>query len=131
DPFAKITVSPGQTLLESKTQLEQQIPRDRDIHLAACERRLIADGRADRRVLATLAFLSASGLRPTVASRSCGAPAAARRPGASATRPASAAGAAGNALAIRRSTGLPSWEPAGRARWRRLPCTSWRRFKAP
>jgi hypothetical protein len=107
DPFAKITASPGQTLLESKTQLEQQVPRDRDIHLAACERHLIADGRADRRVLATLAFLSASGLRPTVSSRSCGAPAGARRQGAPAARPVSAAGSAGNALAISAIDGTP------------------------
>ena len=107
DPFAKITASPGQTLLESKTQLEQQVPRDRDIHLAACERHLIADGRADRRVLATLAFLSASGLRPTVSSRSCGDPAGARRQGASAARPVSAAGSAGNALAISAIDGTP------------------------
>jgi|HubBroStandDraft_3_1064219.scaffolds.fasta_scaffold07243_3 murein DD-endopeptidase MepM/ murein hydrolase activator NlpD len=100
DPFAKITASPGQTLLESKTQLEQQVPRDHDIHLAACERRLIADGRADRRVLATLAFLSASGLRPTVSSLSCGVSARVRRLGAStATRPVASA-APGDALAI-------------------------------
>jgi hypothetical protein len=71
DPFAKISPSPGQALLESKTQLEQQVPRDHGIHLAGCERRLIADGRADRRVLAALEFLSASGLKPTVSSHSC------------------------------------------------------------
>jgi hypothetical protein len=72
DPFARITPTPGQALLESKTQLDQQVPRDRGIHLAPCERQLISDGRTDRRVLATLAFLSASGLKPTVSSRSCG-----------------------------------------------------------
>jgi hypothetical protein len=71
DPFAKITATPGQTLLESKTQLEQQLPRDHDIHLASCERHLIEDDRVDRRVLAALAFLSASGLAPTVSARSC------------------------------------------------------------
>jgi hypothetical protein len=70
-PFAKLTPSPGQALLESKTQLELQVPRDRAIHLPRCERRLIADDRADRRVLAALEFLSASGLNPTVSSRSC------------------------------------------------------------
>ncbi|MGA9315136.1 MAG: lytic murein transglycosylase [Solirubrobacteraceae bacterium] len=70
-PFAKLTPSPGQALLESKTQLELQVPRDRAIRLPRCERRLIADDRADRRVLAALEFLSASGLRPTVSSRSC------------------------------------------------------------
>jgi murein DD-endopeptidase MepM/ murein hydrolase activator NlpD len=72
DPFARLAPTPGQALLESKTQLDQQVPRDRGIHLAPCERRLIADGRVDRRVLATLAFLSASELRPTVSARSCG-----------------------------------------------------------
>lgn len=71
DPFAKITATPGQTLLESKTQLEQQLPRDHGIHLASCERHLIEDDRLDRRVLAALAFLSASGLQPTVSARSC------------------------------------------------------------
>ena len=71
DPFAKISPTPGQALLESKTQLEQQLPRDREIRIASCERRLIEDGQVDRRVLAALAFLSASDLRPTVSSRSC------------------------------------------------------------
>jgi hypothetical protein len=72
DPFARLAPTPGQALLESKTQLDQQVPRDRGIRLALCERQLISDGRADRRVLATLAFLSASGLKPTVSARSCG-----------------------------------------------------------
>lgn len=71
DPFAKITATPGQTLLESQSQLDQQVPRDHDIHLARCERRLIEDGQVDRRVLAALAFLSASGLTPTVSASSC------------------------------------------------------------
>ena len=71
DPFAKISPTPGQALLESKTQLEQQVPRDHSIRLAACERHLIEDGQVDRRVLAALAFLSASGLQPTVSKRSC------------------------------------------------------------
>ncbi len=70
-PFAKLTPSPGQALLESKTQLELQVPRDHAIRLPRCERRLIADDRADRRVLAALEFLSASGLSPTVSARSC------------------------------------------------------------
>ena len=70
-PFAKLTPSPGQVLLESKTQLELQVPRDHAIRLPPCERRLIADDRADRRVLAALEFLAASGLSPTVSSLSC------------------------------------------------------------
>ncbi len=71
DPFAKISPTPGQALLESQAQLQQQLPRDRDVRLASCERRLIEDGQVDRRVLAALAFLSASGLDPTVSRRSC------------------------------------------------------------
>jgi murein DD-endopeptidase MepM/ murein hydrolase activator NlpD len=71
DPFAKISPTPGQALLESQTQLEQQIPHDRAIKLASCERRLVEDDQVDRRVLVTLAYLSASGLQPTVSSRSC------------------------------------------------------------
>jgi soluble lytic murein transglycosylase-like protein len=70
-PFAKLTPSPGQALLESKSQLELQVPRDHAIRLPRCERRLIADDRADRRVLAALEFLSVSGLSPTVSSRGC------------------------------------------------------------
>ena len=76
DPFARIRATPGQALLESKTQLDQQIPRDRGVRLATCERRLIAEGRVDRRVLGMLEFLSASGLRPTISARSCTQPSA-------------------------------------------------------
>jgi hypothetical protein len=71
DPFPKLSPTPGQALLESKTQLQLQVPRDHDIHLAACMRRLIVSGRADRRVLAALEFLAASGLKPTVSAQSC------------------------------------------------------------
>jgi murein DD-endopeptidase MepM/ murein hydrolase activator NlpD len=116
DPFAKISASPGQTLLESKTQLEQQVPRDRGIHMAACERHLIADGRVDRRVLATLAFLSASGLRPTVSSRSCAqASAAGRRPGTPARPRAGGSPSAGDVLDISAINGIPVVGPSGPA----------------
>jgi murein DD-endopeptidase MepM/ murein hydrolase activator NlpD len=109
DPFAKILPTPGQALLESKTQLEQQVPRDRGIHLAACERRLIVDGRADRRVLAVLEFLSASGLKPTVSSHSCTQAAAAGR--------ASSAGetATDDAVDISAIGGLPVTSSSGLA----------------
>jgi hypothetical protein len=76
DPFARIQATPGQALLESKTQLDQQVPRDRGVRLATCERRLIVEGRVDRRVLGMLEFLSASGLRPSVSARSCTQPSA-------------------------------------------------------
>ena len=100
DPFARISPSAGQALLESKRQLEQQVPRDRGIHLAACERRLIVEGRVDRRVLATLAFLSASGLKPTVSARSCAQASAAGR-----SSPTTAA--TNDALDISAINGLP------------------------
>jgi hypothetical protein len=106
DPFAKISPTPGQALLESKTQLEQQVPRDRGIRLAPCERRLIADGRTDRRVLAVLAFLSASGLKPTVSARGCAQGSVAGR---EAIRPP----AAGAAVDIAAVNGLPVAGPTG------------------
>jgi murein DD-endopeptidase MepM/ murein hydrolase activator NlpD len=111
DPFAKISPTPGQALLESKTQLEQQVPRDRGIHLAPCEQRLIADGRTDRRVLAALAFLSASGLKPTVSGRSCtpaSAAAAAKRTVVSGEGGAAADISAVNGLAVAGPTGPSS-----------------------
>jgi hypothetical protein len=76
DPFARIRATPGQALLESKTQLDQQVPRDHGVRLASCERRLISEGRVDRRVLGVLEFLSASDLRPSVSARSCTQPSA-------------------------------------------------------
>jgi soluble lytic murein transglycosylase-like protein len=100
DPFARISPSAGQALLESKTQLELQVPRDHGIHLAPCERRLIADRRVDKRVLATLEFLSASGLKPTVSARSCTQASAAHR-GLLPT------GAVGDAVDISAIDGLP------------------------
>jgi hypothetical protein len=108
DPFAKISPSAGQALLESKTQLEQQVPRDRGIHLAPCERRLIGDGRADRRVLAALEFLSASGLKPTVSSRSC-------TQASAAGRGVPSAGAPGDAVDISAINGLRVAGPSGPA----------------
>ncbi len=100
DPFARISPTPGQALLESKTQLDQQVPRDRHIRLAPCERRLIAEGRTDRRVLAALTFLSASGLKPTVSARSC-------TQGSATGREAVSAAAALAAVDISAVNGLP------------------------
>ncbi len=112
DPFAKISPSAGQALLESKTQLEQQVPRDHGIRLARCERRLIDDGRADRRVLAALEFLSASGLKPTVSARSC-TPAAATAAHGAPLRPAQPGGMSGDAVDISAINGIPVVGPAG------------------
>ena len=62
----------GQILLMSKDTLARRVLADPGIEIYACGRRDIAAGVVDRRVLATLAFLSASGLRPTVSSLRCG-----------------------------------------------------------
>ena len=62
----------GQILLESKTQLQQQVLADPSIDIYACGRRDIAAGLIDQRVLATLEFLSASGLKPGVTALRCG-----------------------------------------------------------
>jgi hypothetical protein len=114
DPFAKISPSAGQALLESKTQLEQQVPRDRGIHLPACERRLIADGRVDRRVLAALEFLSVSGLKPTVSSRGCTQGQPARRGlGSTAARVTASSAPSGDAVDISAINAIPVAGPGG------------------
>jgi Transglycosylase SLT domain len=67
NPFLANSPTVGQVLLESKPQLEQQVLRDPGIRFAAeCGRGEVRAGQVDRRVLATLEFLSVSGLRPTV-----------------------------------------------------------------
>jgi hypothetical protein len=62
----------GQILLMSKSGLQQRVLSDPNINIYECGRRDIKSGGIDRRVLATLAFLSASGLKPTVTSLNCG-----------------------------------------------------------
>jgi hypothetical protein len=62
----------GQILLMSKDALAQRVLSDPNIDLYSCGRKDIETGAIDRRVLATLAFLSASGLKPTVTALECG-----------------------------------------------------------
>jgi murein DD-endopeptidase MepM/ murein hydrolase activator NlpD len=62
------TPSVGQLLLMSKEQLQRQVLDDPNIDIYPAGRQDIEAGAIDRRVLATLAFLAASGLRPTVSS---------------------------------------------------------------
>ena len=71
DPRAS-TATIGQILLMSKETLARRVLANRRIELYACGRRDIAAGIVDRRVLATLEFLAASGLKPTVTSLRCG-----------------------------------------------------------
>ena len=56
----------------SKEPLAQRVLNDPRINVYECGRRDISAGVIDRRVLATLEFLAASGLEPTVTSLRCG-----------------------------------------------------------
>jgi hypothetical protein len=71
NPFLATSPTVGQVLLESKQQLEPQVLHDGNIRLGACGRQDVQTGRVDRRVLAMLAYLSVSGMRPTVAGLKC------------------------------------------------------------
>jgi murein DD-endopeptidase MepM/ murein hydrolase activator NlpD len=62
----------GQILLMSKEALQHRVLTDPAIEVYDCGRRDIKAGDIDRRVLATLEFLSASGLKPTVTALHCG-----------------------------------------------------------
>jgi hypothetical protein len=62
----------GQILLMGKSELERRILADPDVELYSCGRDDVRAGQIDRRVLATLAYLAASGLKPTVSSLRCG-----------------------------------------------------------
>ncbi len=62
----------GQILLMSKEQLQQRVLADPNVDVYACGRQDIASGQIDRRVLATIEFLVASGLKPTISSLKCG-----------------------------------------------------------
>ena len=62
----------GQILLMTKSQLEQRVLSDRRIDIYECGRRDIQAHIIDRRVLAMLEFLAASGLKPYVSTLKCG-----------------------------------------------------------
>jgi hypothetical protein len=100
NPFLGNSPTVGQVLLESKEQLEQQVLGDPGIHLPACGRQDVQTGQVDRRVLATLEFLSVSGLRPTVSSLRCSRVAAADAANGAETP-------AGDAVAITAVNGIP------------------------
>jgi Transglycosylase SLT domain len=61
----------GQILLMSKEQLQNRVLADPKVNIYSCGRRDIQAGLIDRRVLATIEFLSASGLEPTVDGLRC------------------------------------------------------------
>jgi hypothetical protein len=65
-------MSIGQILLLPKPLLEKRVLSDERIEIYECGRDDVRSGQIDRRVLATLAYLAESGLRPTVTSLKCG-----------------------------------------------------------
>jgi murein DD-endopeptidase MepM/ murein hydrolase activator NlpD len=64
--------SVGQVLLMSKQQLTTRVLADPHVQVYPCGRRDIEAGLIDRRVLAVIEFLSASGLDPDVSGLECG-----------------------------------------------------------
>ncbi len=58
--------------LMSKEELERTVLSDPGIDIYQCGRQDIASGKIDKRVLAVLAFLSRTGLKPTVSALECG-----------------------------------------------------------
>ncbi len=62
----------GQILLMSKEQLETRVLEDPNVRIYACGRRDIQSGAIDRRILADIEFLSASGLKPDISGLKCG-----------------------------------------------------------
>jgi hypothetical protein len=70
-PDAK-TPTIGQILLMGKSELERRVLDNPRIEVYDCGKDDIKGSRIDRRVLATLEFLAANGMRPTVTSLTCG-----------------------------------------------------------
>lgn len=68
---ALLGATAADALSMSKDELERAVLADPGIQLDTCGRRDVAGGTVDRRVLATLLFLSRSGLQPTVAGLRC------------------------------------------------------------
>ena len=59
-------------MLMSKEALQRHVLHNPSIDVYGCGRQDVATGQIDRRVLAMLEFLAASGLKPTVTSLRCG-----------------------------------------------------------
>jgi hypothetical protein len=73
NPFSSgAAPSIGQVLLMDKESLQRLVLADPRIEIYGCGRRDISLGAVDRRVLATLEYLSLSGFKPTVTSLKCG-----------------------------------------------------------
>jgi hypothetical protein len=68
---ALLGATASDVFLLSKAQLERAVLSDPGISMDACSRHEVAAGMVDKRVLAVLAFLSRSGLEPTVSALRC------------------------------------------------------------
>ncbi|HKN54333.1 MAG TPA: lytic murein transglycosylase, partial [Amycolatopsis sp.] len=90
----------GQVLLMSKQQLTNRVLADPHVQIYACGRRDIRAGLIDRRVLAVIEFLSASGLDPTVSGLECG-------HGLTASNGVDAAGATGASVDLSKIDNIP------------------------
>ncbi len=69
---ALLGATASDVFLLSKAELQRTVLSDPGITVYACGRHDIASGAVNRRVLAVLAFLSRTGLRPTVTALHCG-----------------------------------------------------------
>jgi hypothetical protein len=73
NPFVnQSAANAGQVLLMSKETLAARVLADKNVDIYPCGRNDIQSGQIDRRVIATLEFLSVSGLHPSVSSLKCG-----------------------------------------------------------
>jgi hypothetical protein len=88
----------GQVLLMSKQQLQQRILNDPHVTVDHCTSRQIQAGNTDRRILATLEFLSASGLDPTATNPTCAT---------TTTGPDQNAATAGSSISITKINNIP------------------------
>ncbi len=68
---ALLGATASDVFLLSRAQLERAVLSDPGISMGACSRHEVASGVVDGRVLAVLAFLSRSGLEPTVSAMRC------------------------------------------------------------
>ncbi len=99
NPFVGKNPSIGQILLMSKEQLQNRVLQDPHVQIYACGRRDVQGGLVDRRILAVIEFLSASGLDPTVSGLVCGA-------NASASNGVDSAGSTGSSIDISKINGV-------------------------
>jgi hypothetical protein len=98
--------SVGQVLLMSKEQLTQRVLADPHVQIYNCGRRDVEAGLIDRRVLATIEFLSASGLDPYVSGLECG-------HSLSGSTGTDAAGATGSSVDISKINNIPIQDHQG------------------